>query len=96
MSAAMSHAQTANLKPVSMMDVHIEGGSFWGERLRINREKTLPHNLKMCEETGSHWPFGSYFSGSNVAVQNKIVPMDSGFPTQFLPENGSQIPNIPG
>src|SRR5262249_32278664 len=48
----LSLAQTANLKPVPFSDVRVEDASFWGTRLRINREKTLPHNLKMCETTG--------------------------------------------
>lgn len=37
--------------PVSLDRVKI-GGGFWGPRLRVNREVTLPIELRQCEETG--------------------------------------------
>jgi len=52
MSTGQTFAQPANLRPVPLADVRVEPASFWGTRLRVNREKTLPHNLKMLEETG--------------------------------------------
>lgn len=39
------------LAPVPFTAVTIENG-FWEPWLEINREKTLPHNLDVCEETG--------------------------------------------
>ena len=39
------------LLPVPFTDVTVED-EFWAPRLRINRERTLPHNLALCEETG--------------------------------------------
>jgi len=43
---------TNNLKPVLLTDVQVDADSFWGMRIAINREKTLPHSLRMCAETG--------------------------------------------
>ena len=37
--------------PVSQRQVQIEGG-FWGERLRVNRDVTLPIEYKQCKATG--------------------------------------------
>lgn len=39
------------LAPVSLKQVRIEDG-FWGERLRVNREVTLPIEYKQCKATG--------------------------------------------
>jgi len=39
------------LSPVPLGRVQIENG-FWGERLRVNREVTLPIEYRQCKETG--------------------------------------------
>jgi len=39
------------LTPVAQSKVMIDGG-FWGERLRVNREVTLPIEYKQCKDTG--------------------------------------------
>ena len=39
------------LSAVPFTEVNIQGG-FWAPVIRTNREKTLPHNLKWCEQTG--------------------------------------------
>ena len=51
---------------------------FWAPRLQVNREKSLPHNFKWCEETGRFSNFskaaglqegqfeGIYFNDSDV------------------------------
>jgi len=39
------------LTPVSFMDVRLADG-FWAQRLEINRTVTIPHVIRMCEETG--------------------------------------------
>ncbi len=52
--------------------------SFWAPRLQVNREKSIPHNFKWCEETGRFSNFakaaglregkfeGIYFNDSDV------------------------------
>jgi DUF1680 family protein len=47
-SFAMNHAK---LIAVPFTRVRIRDG-FWSQRLEVNRTRTLPHNLAMCEETG--------------------------------------------
>ena len=37
--------------PIPFTDVHIDD-SFWNERLRINREVSLPYQYDQCKETG--------------------------------------------
>lgn len=39
------------LTPVPMTDVHV-GDMFWSSRLEVDRTVTVPHTIKMCEETG--------------------------------------------
>src|SRR5436305_308555 len=39
------------LKPVPFAKVRIDD-AFWAPRLQTNREKTIPHIYRMCEETG--------------------------------------------
>ena len=39
------------LKPAALQDVRIEGG-FWGERVRVNREVTIPIAYDQCKSTG--------------------------------------------
>ena len=57
--------------------VHVED-EFWAPRIRTNRERSIPHNLKWCEETGRISNFakaaglmegkfeGIYFNDSDV------------------------------
>src|SRR5205814_5591360 len=52
MISATAIAETANLKAIPLTAVQVDGDSFWGKRIATNREKTLAHNLKMCEQTG--------------------------------------------
>lgn len=77
MTQAPWMAPKAKLLPVPHTAVTFEGG-FWEPRLRINRERTLPHNWRMCEETGRFRNFaqaagldsspytGHYFHDSDV------------------------------
>ena len=46
-----SGAAGAKLTPVPFTDV-VVADEFWAPRIKINAEKTIPHNFKMCEETG--------------------------------------------
>ena len=39
------------LKAVPFIDVQVRD-TFWAPRLQTNREKSLPHNFKWCEQTG--------------------------------------------
>ena len=39
------------LNPVPFTDVQV-ADEFWAPRMRVNREKTLPHNFKTCQDTG--------------------------------------------
>ena len=39
------------LTPVHFNNVTIDG-PFWAPRIKINREQTIPHEYKMCKETG--------------------------------------------
>jgi DUF1680 family protein len=65
------------LKAVPFTEVQVRD-SFWAPRLRTNREKSLPHNFKWCEDTGRFSNFakaaglvkgefeGIYFNDSDV------------------------------
>jgi DUF1680 family protein len=78
MQTLTASGQTANLQAVDGKAVSIDGDSFWGTRLQVNRQHTLPHNLKMCQETGrlenfktaagqQGGPFkGTYYNDSDV------------------------------
>jgi DUF1680 family protein len=44
-------AEQQKLSAVPLTDVRIDD-VFWALRQRVAREKTLPHNFRMCEETG--------------------------------------------
>src|SRR2546422_7134704 len=41
----------AALREVPLTDVKLSG-EFWGPKLETNRTVTIPHNFKMCEQTG--------------------------------------------
>jgi len=43
--------QPANLRPVPLKQVGIEGG-FWAQRLEVNRRVTIPLEYQRCSETG--------------------------------------------
>src|SRR5579884_4154317 len=47
----MSHSPHAKLRPVPLTAVRLED-AFWAPRLAVNRETTLPAQLRQCEETG--------------------------------------------
>lgn len=76
-TALASDAGHARLKTVAPTQVKLSD-SFWAPRLEINRTVTLPHNIKMCEETGRISNFdkaagkmpgkyeGAYFNDSDV------------------------------
>jgi len=65
------------LRAVPFTQVRVED-EFWAPRIRINREKVLPHNFRLCQETGRinnfckaagtmEGPFeGIYFNDSDV------------------------------
>lgn len=67
----------ASLRPVPPTQVKLTD-SFWAPRLEVNRKVTLPHNIRMCEETGRISNFdkaagkmqgkyeGAYFNDSDV------------------------------
>ncbi|MGD0090891.1 MAG: glycoside hydrolase family 127 protein, partial [Planctomycetota bacterium] len=44
-------ARAAALQAAPFTDVKVED-AFWAPRIKINREKVLPHNFKFCEQTG--------------------------------------------
>jgi DUF1680 family protein len=48
---AVAETPAKPLSPVPFTDVKLTDG-FWARLVNLDREKTLPHNLKMCEETG--------------------------------------------
>jgi DUF1680 family protein len=76
-SIAWAATPGARLTPVPFNDVHVED-AFWQPRIETNRTVTLPHNIKMCEETGRVSNFtkasgrmqgkfeGIYFNDSDV------------------------------
>ncbi len=43
--------QPRGLSSVPFTDVKVQD-EFWAPRLETNRERSLPHNLKWCEQTG--------------------------------------------
>ena len=43
---------TTRLRPIDARTVRVEGG-FWGERLAVNRETTIPHGLAQLEASGA-------------------------------------------
>ncbi len=47
----MSRPVRRRLLPIPLQRVRIEGG-LWGERMRVNREATIPHVYRKCRETG--------------------------------------------
>lgn len=74
--ASMVHGQEL-LRPVPFTDVKL-ADDFWAPRIHTNRTVTIPHNFKMCEETGRIANFdraagkmpgkfeGLYFNDSDV------------------------------
>lgn len=75
--ASAGETGIARLEPVPATQVKLSD-SFWAPRLEVNRTVTLPHNIKMCEETGRISNFdkaagkmegkyeGAYFNDSDV------------------------------
>jgi len=49
--AAPAEAQTPQLQPVPFSSVDVRS-EFWMTRQRVNREKTIPHLMEMCEREG--------------------------------------------
>jgi uncharacterized protein len=45
-------AAAATLRPLSLGDVSITGG-FWADRLRLNRETTIPHGFEQLDQAGN-------------------------------------------
>ena len=76
MNAAEEAPKTV-LEAVPFNDVRVED-AFWAPRIKVNREKVLPHNFKFCEQTGRISNFakaagqvpgqfeGIYFNDSDV------------------------------
>ena len=73
----MASSAKRKLTPVALTKVNIED-KFWATRMKVNREKTIPHEYKQCEETGRidafllNWkpgmePKPHYFWDSDVA-----------------------------
>src|SRR5947207_1307355 len=46
-----SAVMAEQLKPVGLKDVKLTDG-FWKQKLDVNRNVTVWHNFKLCEETG--------------------------------------------
>jgi len=44
-------AQAESLMPVPFTDVQVDD-AFWSPRIKVNRERVLPHDFKYCETTG--------------------------------------------
>lgn len=75
--ASAGETGVARLEAVPATQVKLSD-SFWAPRLEVNRTVTLPHNIKMCEETGRISNFdkaagkmegkyeGAYFNDSDV------------------------------
>lgn len=49
--AAARQSKPPALQAVPFTDVRV-ADEFWTPRIKLNREKVLPHNFKLCEETG--------------------------------------------
>jgi DUF1680 family protein len=76
-SPAAEAPQHRKLSAVPFTAVKVQD-DFWAPRIRINREKSLPHNFKWCEQTGRFSNFakaggstqgkfeGIYFNDSDV------------------------------
>ncbi len=73
----MSSSAKRKLTPVSLTQVSVED-SFWAPRMKVNRERTIPHEYKQCKDTGRidafllNWkpgmePKPHYFWDSDVA-----------------------------
>src|SRR5688572_30100403 len=72
-----SMTSAAQLRPVDLKNVKLNDG-FWKSKLDVNREMTVWHNFKKCEETGRIANFrraakleegphqGIYFNDSDV------------------------------
>jgi hypothetical protein len=77
MAMTAATAASAQLKEVPLTDVKLSD-DFWSPRLTKNRTVTIPHNLRLCEETGRIANFaragkledgphqGIYFNDSDV------------------------------
>ena len=52
MAVRPTAAAIARLRPLAAGDVRVTGG-FWGERLRTNRERTIPHGLEQLRLAGN-------------------------------------------
>ncbi|NOX53802.1 MAG: glycoside hydrolase family 127 protein, partial [Planctomycetes bacterium] len=50
LGTAVGRGNDYPLRPVAIQDVKVPDG-FWAPRLRANREVTVWHDFKMCEET---------------------------------------------
>lgn len=59
--------QMSRLRPLDAADVSVEGG-FWGERLAINRARTIPHGLEQLEASGALGNFRHAARGSGRYV----------------------------
>src|SRR5690349_10567351 len=49
--AALAETPGPQLKAVPFTAVKVED-SFWAPRIKLNRERIVPHDLKYCETTG--------------------------------------------
>jgi len=51
LAAQAAEPNHRNLSAVPFTAVKLQDG-FWAPRIRTNRQRSLPHNFKWCEETG--------------------------------------------
>lgn len=98
-------AQPRRLTIVPFTQVHAED-TFWAVRIKTNRERSIPHNLKWCEDTGRISNFakaaglmegkfeGIYFNDSDVY---KVLEGASyALAQQFDADLASQVDRIIG
>src|SRR2546423_13877423 len=50
-ASPISAESPPNLQGVPFTAVRVED-AFWAPRIKINRQVVLPHNFKLCEQTG--------------------------------------------
>src|SRR5581483_3884956 len=67
--------QAAGLTEVPFTEVQIEDG-FWSPRRKINREVSIPHSLKMLEESGNVANFELAAKGAHTGYHGPVF-MDS-------------------
>lgn len=68
------------LQPVPFQSVTFEGG-FWGERLAVVREATVPHNFELCESTGR---LANLTRAGDAVQAGRLSPPPGGYEGYFF------------